>query len=144
MKALIITLLCFTSLNILSIEWETNFKDAQQKAKAQNKLILMIFEGSDWCSSCMKLKKRIIKTKEFENYIQNKYIPVKLDFPRKRKNRLTKKQKEHNKKLASIYNNQGYFPLIVITNKNGDKITEIGYEKVSPTDYIDKIESKLK
>ena len=47
------------------IEWMTDVPAAQAKAKAENKLVLMDFTGSDWCGWCMKFKKEVYSTPEF-------------------------------------------------------------------------------
>jgi thioredoxin-related protein len=38
-------------------EWLTDFSAAKKKAKEENKPILMLFTGSDWCPWCIKWEK---------------------------------------------------------------------------------------
>ena len=38
--------------------WQTDFQAAQAKAKAQKKILLVAFTGSDWCPWCKKLQGR--------------------------------------------------------------------------------------
>ena len=42
--------------------WQTKFEDAKTKAKADNKLLLVDFTGSDWCGWCIKLKKEVFSS----------------------------------------------------------------------------------
>ena len=37
-------------------EWLTDVPTALQKAKQENKILLLDFTGSDWCGWCVKLK----------------------------------------------------------------------------------------
>jgi thiol-disulfide isomerase/thioredoxin len=37
--------------------WIVDFKEAQKRAAAEGKDILMEFTGSDWCPPCIQLKK---------------------------------------------------------------------------------------
>ena len=36
--------------------WQTNFEAAKARAKAEHKLLLVEFSGSDWCPFCKKMK----------------------------------------------------------------------------------------
>ena len=38
--------------------WQTDFQAAQAKAKAQKKILLVAFIGSDWCPWCKKIQGR--------------------------------------------------------------------------------------
>jgi len=40
------------------VNWQTDFDLAKKQAKEENKPILMLFTGSDWCPPCKMLKKR--------------------------------------------------------------------------------------
>jgi thioredoxin-related protein len=47
---------------------------ALAQAKAQNKLVLMEFTGSDWCPPCMKLQKEIFSRSAFQAYAQSNLV----------------------------------------------------------------------
>jgi hypothetical protein len=66
---------------------------------------------------------------------------LKVDFPKKRKNKLSKIQQEHNNNLAEKYNTVGYFPFIVIMDFNGNVVGTISNKKKSAMEYIEIIES---
>jgi thiol-disulfide isomerase/thioredoxin len=74
----------------------------------------MVFQGSDWCAPCMKLDKEIWTSEEFVNDSDENLIMLKVDFPKKRKNKLSQVQQEHNNVLAEKYNTVGYFPFVVL------------------------------
>ena len=68
---------------------------------------------------------------------------LQADFPRKAKNALPAAQQEANNKLAETYNKNGYFPLVVVLDKNGKVLGNAGYEKTTPAAYIKKIDAFL-
>lgn len=120
-------------------EWHTDFNDAKSIASESNEQILLVFQGSDWCAPCIKLDKRVFQTDEFQALIKNKYVMVKADFPRKKTNKLSPELEAQNSKLAELYNSQGFFPLVVVLDKNGKVLGKMGYENLSPKDYFHKL-----
>jgi hypothetical protein len=66
---------------------------------------------------------------------------LKADFPRRKTNQLSKEQTEANKKLAELYNKQGYFPFVVVLNAEGKVLGELGYKSISAKDYVNEINS---
>ena len=79
-------------------KWMDDYEAAVKLAKAENKLLLLDFTGSDWCGWCIKLKKEIFDQKEFVAYAEENLVLVELDFPRKKK--LTESLQKQNKELA--------------------------------------------
>src|SRR5947209_4080600 len=75
-----------------SSQWLTDLPKAQAKAKAENKMLLMDFAGSDWCPPCMALKKKVFSSSEFEAFAKTSLVLVDVDFPRRKQ--LDPKQKE--------------------------------------------------
>ena len=141
MKKLLSILLLINCLMVFSQDWETSYKNSITKAQNQNKKIILVFQGSDWCGPCIKLSKEIWSTDEFMAYSKINYILIQADFPRKKKNALEKEQQEINNFLAEKYNPNGYFPLVVVLNKNGEVLGETSYKKTTPKQYINLLES---
>ena len=54
------------------LQWMTDVPKAKAKAKAENKLVMMDFTGSDWCGWCIKLNKEIFSQPEFAEYAAKK------------------------------------------------------------------------
>ena len=120
--------------------WETNVATAKAKAKAEKKNILMVFAGSDWCRPCIQLKKKVLETATFKQYAKDNLVLLYLEFPARKKNKLSKKQTAHNEALAEKYNKSGAFPLVVLTNSKGKKLGKTGYDKKStPKEYVAKL-----
>ena len=61
--------------------WTTDYKKAQEQAKASHKLLLLDFTGSDWCSWCKRLQREVFVTKEFGDFAKDNLILVEIDFP---------------------------------------------------------------
>ena len=118
-------------------------EEAAKVAKTKNKLIFMNFSGSDWCRSCIVLKQSIINTPEFKAFADEKLVLLDVDFPRKKKNRLSKEQTEYNEKLAERYNKNGQFPSIIILDSDLNIVAKTGYKRLSPNQYIDHIKTLI-
>jgi len=129
--------LIFAVSSLFAQEWETNFDQAQKDAHDQNKKLIMVFQGSDWCAPCMKLNREIWSSDTFKNYAKDHYVMMQVDFPRKKANSLPEEQQEQNAKLAEIYNKKGFFPFVVVMNADGKVIGETGYKPISPSEYIE-------
>nr|WP_321355756.1 thioredoxin family protein [uncultured Draconibacterium sp.] len=121
--------------------WQTDFQQSLQTAKAEDKPIILVFSGSDWCAPCMKLENEIWSSDEFKNYSAEHFVLYKADFPRKKKNQPDSEQVKANKELAEKYNNKGFFPLVVVLDENGKVLGETGYKKLSPDEYIKHLET---
>jgi thioredoxin-related protein len=120
MKTILLSFLFFINLNPL--DWQTDFGKAQTEAAQNHKFILLNFSGSDWCAPCIRLKKEIFESAEFQRYTQDNLVLVRADFPRLKKNRLDKALTKHNEDLAERYNPQGAFPLTVLIDATGKVI----------------------
>lgn len=120
--------------------WVTDLPKAQAQAKAENKMVMLDFTGSDWCGWCIKLNKEVFSQPEFIEYAKKNLVLVEVDFPRKKK--LSAAQQSANKALAAKYKIEGY-PTIIVLNRDGKKIGELGYQRGGPKAFIASLE-KLK
>src|SRR5688572_31835841 len=50
------------TLRAHSGDWLTDIEAAKKKAAAENKPILALFTGSDWCPACIKWEKEVFST----------------------------------------------------------------------------------
>ncbi len=136
MKKIVLGIIIFISSSCFSQEWQTDFETAKKQATDEDKTIIVVFSGSDWCAPCIKLEKNIWQSDAFKAEAANNWILVKADFPRKKANELSKEQTEHNRKLAEKYNNEGSFPLVVVLDKNAKILGKMGFKNVTPEEYI--------
>ncbi len=137
-----IAIILLISLNIQSQEWITNFKEAGEIAKNENKKIIMSFQGSDWCAPCIKLEHDFFSTEEFKKYAKEHFVMLKVDFPRRKKNKLSKEHQKHNNQLAEKYNQNGYFPLVVVLDKNLKVLQKTSYKDTSVAEFIKLLDAR--
>jgi thioredoxin-related protein len=114
---------------------------AKKRASAEKKPMLLDFTGSDWCGWCIKLKKEVFDTPEFQQYAKEKLILVEVDFPRSKQ--LPKKEKEQNEQLSKEYQVRG-FPTIILLSSKGTKVAQTGYQEGGPGKYIEHLKGLLK
>ena len=133
MKYLLILIPLITSNFLLG---QTSITEAQDLATKDNKKILLVFTGSDWCKPCIQLKKNILDTKPFKEFSNDSIIQLDVDFPYKRQNKLSKEQTAHNEELADTYNKQGDFPKMVLINSDLSIVEYISYSSKMHTDEL--------
>ncbi len=134
-------MLLFTVTLGYSQEWKSNLEEAKKEATEQNKKILLVFSGSDWCAPCIKLDKNVWQSEAFKKESQKSWILIKADFPKKKANLLSPELTANNDKLAEKYNKEGNFPFVILLDKTGKVVGEKGYANISAEDYIQAIHS---
>ncbi len=118
--------------------WLTELPKAEAQAKSQNKIVLMDFTGSDWCSWCIKFDKEVLDTPEFQDYATKNVVLVKLDYP----HTIVQSDdlKKANAALEAQYKITG-FPTLVVLDKDGKEIgRQVGYSEGGPKVFIAKLE----
>ena len=105
--------------------WMTNYEAAIAKAKADKKIVLADFTGSDWCGFCIKLKSEVLDTKEFKELAAKQLVLLELDFPQNKPQ--PDAEKQQNKKLQAQYKVRG-FPTVVLIDGEGKELGRVvGY-----------------
>lgn len=138
MKTTFYATLLFLSIQLPSFaqEWYTDLAVAQEKATRENKNIVLVFSGSDWCAPCIKLDRNILQSQTFKAQAQKNWVLLKADFPKLKKNRLSDTQTAQNKQLAEKYNVNGYFPFVVLLNPEGKPLGETSFSNQSPEAFV--------
>ncbi|MGA3164425.1 MAG: thioredoxin family protein [Verrucomicrobiota bacterium] len=141
MKKILIAMLAatvFWQVNAAESTWLTDLPKAEAKAKAENKIVLVDFTGSDWCGWCIKFKKEVLDTAEFQEYAAKNVVLVELDYPHKKVQ--ADDLKKANAALKTQFNVHG-FPTLLVLDKNGKEIgRQVGYSKGGPQAFIAKLE----
>ncbi len=128
MKFLLISLIA--GLLLSAPVWQLNFDQAKAEARQNHKFILLNFSGSDWCGPCIRLKKEVFESSDFQQVAATTLVLVRADFPRLARNQLDARQIAHNEALAETYNRQGKFPFTVLLDDTGRVVQEWdGYPK---------------
>jgi len=137
MKLLII--LFITGL-FSSVTWLGDFKEATVEAAKSHKYILVNFSGSDWCGPCIRERKEILETTTFESFASDHLVLVRADFPRQKKNLLSKEQTKLNEQLADKYNPDGKFPYTLLIDEHGKVLKDWdGFPNESPEKFVAQI-----
>src|SRR2546421_10679822 len=97
-------------------DWLTDLPAAQATAKAENKIVLLDFTGSDWCGWCIRLRNEVFSKPEFDAYANENLVLVEVDFPRQKAQSAALKQA--NRALANRFHIEGY-PKVVVLNADG-------------------------
>jgi thioredoxin-related protein len=128
----------------ISTNWENDFPKAIEKARTENKYIVLNFSGSDWCIPCIRMHKEMFDSPEFTEYANQHLVLVNADFPRLKKNQLSKEQVKKNEQLADSYNPDGTFPLTLLLDANGKVIKRWeGYPDLKPAEFVNSIKSVM-
>jgi len=136
-------LLIFFVLGLtINITWLGDFNEAVSEAAKSHKYILINFSGSDWCGPCIRERKEILENDVFEKYASEHLVLVRADFPRKKKNQLSKEQTKKNEELADKYNPDGKFPYTILVDEHGKVIKAWdGFPNESPENFVSEIAS---
>lgn len=137
--ALVACVACIASTSFAAgAGWMTDYKKAKSKAKAQNKLLVMDFTGSDWCPPCMKMEKEVFNSSSFKSYASKNVVLLYLDFPNKKKQ--SSQLKKQNAQLAKKYGVQS-FPTVIVLDPSGKQLSKTpGYDGRGPKSLIAKLQ----
>lgn len=135
----IVLLLVANSMVGYSQEWKSNLNEALKEASASGKEVLLFFSVPDNCESCANLDKKVLQSAEFQSFADENFILVKQDFQSNNSNL------EENLLIVEKYNKDGFFPLLVMINKNAKIVGQLGtYNDETPQQYIAKLRAVRK
>jgi thioredoxin-related protein len=121
--------------------WITSYEQGQQEAKANNKLVLLDFTGSDWCGWCILLDREVFSKPQFKEYASKNLVLVEVDFPKMKP--MSDAIRAQNGRLAKRYQIQA-FPTIIVLNGDGQIVGELGYMQGGPDAFIAVLEKLRK
>ena len=119
--------------------WTADFAGAQRRARQENRPVLVLFTGSDWCGWCVKLHRDVLSKPAFRKFAESKKLElVYLDFPRK--SAMSAEEKQRNRNLAGEFKVSG-FPTTILLGADGKELGRIsGFAK----DYVARLSKMLK
>jgi len=130
---------CFASpVNADDPGFTEDAKEAIARAADQDKDIIFLFTGSDWCPPCKRLEEEVLSEKDFLFEVSKDYVLVKLDFPKitKQSEELVRQNKEYGKKFGV----EGY-PTLVLTDNQLKPFAFAGYESGGFENYLALLEN---
>lgn len=123
--------------------WLTDLPQAQARAKAEGKSVLLFFHGSDWCPACAEMQRQLFDSPAFADYARRTLVLVDVDFPEKHKQNEALRQA--NLALKAKFNlspdpDEG-FPTVVLLNDAGQTVfQETGYGGAGPAEILPKLQ----
>ena len=127
-------LLAFQLTAVAGLPWMTDLPKAQEQARKENKLVLLDFTGSDWCTWCQRLDKEVFSTKEFASFAKTNLVLVEIDFPDQKKQRPS--LKKANEALQQKFQAESY-PTIIVLNSEGKEVwRQVGYLEGGPKVWL--------
>lgn len=132
----ILLMIAFLSHTIFAdqIIWHTDYKNALEMAKKENKPLLLYFTGSDWCGWSMKLKKEILDSDPFISEVKDQFVFMQIDFPIYKN--LPPNEIEQNRLLKEKNDIQN-FPVLVLMDNKERIISKLSYISEGAKSYAD-------
>ena len=59
-----------------------DYETAKTEAKKENKDILIVLTGSEWCKPCVKMKKNVFENQEFISYANEHFVIFEVNLGR--------------------------------------------------------------
>ena len=131
--AIVTALFLVATASRAQVTWLTDYNSALTQARAEGKLVLINFTGSDWCGWCMKLKAEVFDKPEFVAFANANLVLLEVDFPRRKA--LTEQQRINNSILQNKYQVEGY-PTLFVASDSGRPMHMLGYVPGGPRPFI--------
>ncbi len=144
MKKIVLAILFLSLSPVYAQMWKSDFDAAMQQATLENKKVLLFFSVPEYCENCTRLEQNIFRSSEFNSYAQENYILLKIDFSTQAGS-LTPEQKQKNLLIVEKYNKDGFFPYVVILNKDAKVLgnAEV-YKNQTPLQFLSVLKSFTK
>lgn len=136
-----------------STTFATDFlADALAKAKKENKAVMVIFSGLEWCPPCQMFDRYIIKSEQFKNFAKANLVMLEVDTKRTRKTVVSMDGKDFPQNATYIadvdtlqnkYPHRGV-PYAVVVKSDGTLVYEqLGCPRASAQEFIDMLKTKI-
>ncbi len=108
-------------------------KEAIARAVEEDKDIIFLFTGSDWCPPCRALEKNVLSEKDFLFEVSKHYVLVKFDFPKRtpQSEEIAKQNQEYLQKYGI-----GGYPTLVLTDNLLKPFAFAGYAEGDFKNYL--------
>ncbi|MDF0720898.1 thioredoxin family protein [Kaistella sp. PBT33-4] len=136
MKYFVLLFILSSNIFYSQLPKNNDWNVAQEKAQKSGKNILIILTGSEWCKPCIKMKKNVIETIEFEKFANESVEIFEINLPR---------NQDLNSKVVMDYQ---YFknkfktnalPSLILLDKEGNELVKISDGLASKQKVISKL-----
>jgi len=121
--------------------WFVDWDKAYAEAKRKRKKLFVLNTGPDWCGWCVKLRRDVLDSPEFEKYARKNLVLLYLDNPHHTP--MPKEQRAHNRTVCRALGFSGCVPNAGVFTTNGKKLGVIGGGNLMADEYVDRIEKVL-
>ncbi len=126
-----------------SFHWTNDYGRALEQAASEDKVVMAMFTGSDWCTYCSKLEKEVFAKPEFSEWAGAKFVPLMVDFPRNKK--LAQDIEIQNEQLKEKYAKYiGGYPTVLFIDPVGQVVGKMGYARGGPQEWITAADRQIK
>ncbi len=122
--------------------WHIHFRDAYEASKREDKPMLILQTGSDWCGFCIKLRKALFDKMDFHTFARKNLVLLYLDSPSKKKQ--PHEQDRHNGMVSKHFAFSGGFPAVRVISPNGTLLGEkVGFNG-DAKEYLEDLQSMVR
>ncbi len=117
--------------------WSSSLSSAEFESAKYGLPIYLLFTGSDWCPPCQSLERRVLASREFQAFADERLVLMKVDVPRggMRSGDLRQLMTKH---AVNSY------PTVVILNPEGKEMGRVsGYSGASAAEYLASLAKRL-
>lgn len=125
------------SLAIAEDAWTENVSRGIEQAAKEDKDLLLLFTGSDWCPPCQKLEQEVLSHDEFQFEAARHFVLVKFDFLKQTPQ--DKNTTEQNEEWAEKFGVDS-FPTVILVDQSLKPYAIAGYEDGGFQNYLGMLE----
>lgn len=140
-SCLIIVFFCLGLYAPIKAQILTSQEEAIERSKKEQKAILLIFSGSDWCQPCIRFEKQILQDERFLAFAKAELILLQCDFPQR--GSLPADLLAQNEQLAERFNPEGSFPKLLLLSDNLTVRAPLTYQNQGTEAFIQSIRPHL-
>lgn len=115
--------------------WIEDFAEAKERALDEDKPMLIVFAGSDWCRWCQRLESELLGKEAFVEVAVSHAVLLELDFPRRKK--LPIRQQRANRKVFQMLSVESFPTVLLYDPKTETEYWRHGYRSVAVEEYLD-------
>jgi len=124
-----------------TILWTNNYQEALNRAASEGKQVLAFFTGSDFCQPCQQLHREVLETPEFENWAQDRFVLLELDYPKRTP--LSPELAQQNQELLAHYGVRR-FPTVLVLSAQGEILGKSnGYVGGGPKAWTTSVDAQI-
>lgn len=116
--------------------WLHDLEQAKRQAAQEQKDILILFDGSDWCGWSIRLAREVLFKDEFRRRAAQTFVLVLVDFPYGPAAKARVEDPARNERLQAHFRVDGY-PHVVLVDAAGRPYARTGYQEGGAAAYLE-------